>query len=497
MPSTFSTSLRLELPSNGEQSGTWGQTLNKDLGTLIEQAITGVGSIDLSGYSSYTLSNFNGLPDEARNAVLVFSGTLTSNIIVTTPTVEKTYIVSNQTAGGYSVTLKTSGGNGVAVLYGTNQLVYCDGTDFYTGVSVNSIFGNMTVSGNAIVSNATVIVGNATVNNNVISSTTNIGLNANSAIISMAPNTGGFVPPTGTTAQRPSAPKAGTARWNFDLGAYEVWNGLAWENITAGNYGVTYLVVSGGGAGGSAAFNFGGGGGAGGVLTGTANVAANTSYPVVIGAGGSANGGSGSNSSVFGINSYRGGGGSNGSGGLAGGSGGGGDTNTAGGAGTSGQGNAGCQGAVLIDGQTACGGAGGGWGQIGGASGYPPDGGNGQQSSISGTATYYAGGGGGGAQTSGTIARGGFGGLGGGGAGSGGISGGGPTSSVAGTANTGGGGGAGASGGSGGSNGGSGVVIVSYANPTQRGTGGTVTSYTSGSTKYWVHTFTSSGNYVA
>jgi hypothetical protein len=66
---------------------------------------------------------------------------------------------------------------------------------------------------------------------------------------------------------------------------------------------------------------------------------------------------------------------------------------------------------------------------------------------------------------------------------------------VAGTANTGGGGGGGASG-MVGAAGGSGVVIISYASATQLGSGGTVTSYTSGPTTYWVHTFTSSGTYT-
>jgi hypothetical protein len=45
--------------------------------------------------------------------------------------------------------------------------------------------------------------------------------------------------------------------------------------------------------------------------------------------------------------------------------------------------------------------------------------------------------------------------------------------------------------------GGAGVVIVSYQYPSQRGSGGTVTSYTSGGFTYWVHTFTSSGTFVA
>jgi hypothetical protein len=48
-----------------------------------------------------------------------------------------------------------------------------------------------------------------------------------------------------------------------------------------------------------------------------------------------------------------------------------------------------------------------------------------------------------------------------------------------------------------GGSGSSGIVIVSYASTTQRGTGGTVSSYASSGTTYWVHSFTSSGTYTA
>jgi len=79
------------------------------------------------------------------------------------------------------------------------------------------------------------------------------------------------------------------------------------------------------------------------------------------------------------------------------------------------------------------------------------------------------------------------------GGGTGGLGGGGGYN-TAGTANTG--------GGSGSNNGaapagGSGIVIISYPNVIQRATGGTVSSYTSAETKFWVHTFTGSGIFVA
>lgn len=474
MPSTYSTSLRIELVGNGEQNGIWGQTLNNDLGTLIEQAITGVGNIDLTGYSSYSLTSYDGLPDEARNNVLVFTGLPVANAVVTAPTVEKVYIVSNQLDSGYSVTVKTSGGNGVSILNGTSQLIYCDGTDFYTGVSVNSIFGNLTVSGNSTVANAVSVGGKITVNNSVTSSSANITMTANSSIISMLPNLGGFVVPQGTSAQRPASPKNGMARWNTDLGAYEIWNGADWENIVTGSYNVSYLIVAGGGGGGGGGGGAAGGG-AGGLLSNTTAVIAGTSYPVVVGSGGTAgtefvNAGNGANSSVFSLISIGGGKGGNyylvqsgGNGGSGGGA-----NNGSPGSGTSGQGYAGGIGNNSYNN----GGGGGGAGSVGAdaTTGAGGSGGSSVANTITGSSVNYAAGGGGATNNTGP--------------------------SNAGTAYTGNGGGAGSSGGAGGV-GGSGVVIIRYAYPTQRATGGNVTSYTSGATKYWVHTFTTSGTFIA
>lgn len=51
-----------------------------------------------------------------------------------------------------------------------------------------------------------------------------IGL-ANNPVL---PGTAGFVPPTGTTAQRAGTPTTGTTRWNTDLGYTEVYNGSVW-----------------------------------------------------------------------------------------------------------------------------------------------------------------------------------------------------------------------------------------------------------------------------
>ena len=143
MPSTYSPTLRLELIGSGEQDGTWGLTTNTNLGTLIEQAITGLVSITMVD-ADYTLTAFNGLPDESRNAVLVLAGSNTAPRNLIAPAVEKTYIVRNTT--GAAVTIKTSAGTGVSIPNGSTQTVFCDGTTFSLASGVVAGTG-ITVSG--------------------------------------------------------------------------------------------------------------------------------------------------------------------------------------------------------------------------------------------------------------------------------------------------------------------------------------------------------------
>jgi hypothetical protein len=128
---------------SGEQDGTWGLTTNTNLGTLIEQAITGLVNITMVD-ANYTLTAFNGLPDESRNAVLVLGGSNTATRQLIAPAVEKTYIIRNNTGAG--VTVKTSAGSGVTIPTGSTQTVFCDGTDFFLASGVVAGTG-ITVSG--------------------------------------------------------------------------------------------------------------------------------------------------------------------------------------------------------------------------------------------------------------------------------------------------------------------------------------------------------------
>jgi hypothetical protein len=134
MASTYSTSLKLTLIGDGDQSGIWGQTTNTNLGTLLEQAITGVQSIIMSD-ANYTLSDYNGVSDEARNAVLVVTGANNAIRDVIPPVVKKVYTVVNNTSGGYAIRVIGATGTGVSIPNGVTTLVYCDGVNFYQAIS--------------------------------------------------------------------------------------------------------------------------------------------------------------------------------------------------------------------------------------------------------------------------------------------------------------------------------------------------------------------------
>jgi hypothetical protein len=134
----YSPNLKLELIDTGAQSGLWGNTTNNNLGTLLEQAIAGVQSITLTTVNK-VLTNLNGLPSEARNAILIVTGNPGGVKKLLVPTGQsKLYVIVNNTTGGFNIELQTWSGAG---LTGTGQiavipnassiLVYCTGTDCF------------------------------------------------------------------------------------------------------------------------------------------------------------------------------------------------------------------------------------------------------------------------------------------------------------------------------------------------------------------------------
>jgi microcystin-dependent protein len=159
MASSYTTSLKIQQMGNGEDSGTWGTITNTNW-NLIEQAVSGVVNISMSN-ANYVLSNLNGISDEARNMVLIVGGTNSGIYQVVAPLVTKFYVVTNNTSGGYAITIGASTGAVITVPNGTTVQVYCDGTNFYSAQTSSA--GNFNVNGNLTVSGNETAVGNISI----------------------------------------------------------------------------------------------------------------------------------------------------------------------------------------------------------------------------------------------------------------------------------------------------------------------------------------------
>ena len=127
MSSTYSTNLALELIGTGDQAGNWGSTTNTNLGTLIEQAISGYVTQSMPG-TDVTLSMTQGASATARNMYIELTGTGGASLIV--PINNKLYFVYNNTSA--ATTVKVSGQTGVSVPVGAKIALVSNGTDIVT-----------------------------------------------------------------------------------------------------------------------------------------------------------------------------------------------------------------------------------------------------------------------------------------------------------------------------------------------------------------------------
>jgi microcystin-dependent protein len=147
----------------GEQAANWNNTTNYNLGTLLEQAIAGVENVAISG-TNFTLTTGSGVADQARNAVINLTGTLSANCNVIVPSVDKVYTIRNSTTGGFDVVVKTAAGSGVTVANGLTQSMYCDATNVVaSSMPFNATNGNVSVTGAFSVAGASTFTGDVAV----------------------------------------------------------------------------------------------------------------------------------------------------------------------------------------------------------------------------------------------------------------------------------------------------------------------------------------------
>ena len=132
MSSTY-TDLGIELMVTGANDGTWGTKTNTNL-QIINQ-IQGYVNKSIAGGAQTTdllIADGATSSSDARNLIIELSGSISGNQIVTVPnSIEKSYIVFNNTSGAHTVQFKTAGGTG-PTFSTTNKgikIVYSNGTN--------------------------------------------------------------------------------------------------------------------------------------------------------------------------------------------------------------------------------------------------------------------------------------------------------------------------------------------------------------------------------
>jgi hypothetical protein len=141
MPSSYTSSFRLNIQAPGDNLNTWGTILNNGVFQLLEDALAGAVTQALSG--SLTLSSVNGATDQARCLALnITSGT---GGTITAPGVKKLYFVRNAASGAVVVTT----GAGATASFAAGEVGFCyspDGINFYK-TSVTTAFGGAILTG--------------------------------------------------------------------------------------------------------------------------------------------------------------------------------------------------------------------------------------------------------------------------------------------------------------------------------------------------------------
>jgi hypothetical protein len=150
MPSTYTLNNGIELIGTGEQSGTWGDTTNTNLG-LLDAALDGQVTITLgaagSSGSPNSLPITDGTASNGRNRMVVFADGAdlgaTAFVQLTPNDAEKIIYIRNSLSGSRSVILfqgTYNASNDYEVPAGTTAVVYFDGAG--AGAVAANVFNN-------------------------------------------------------------------------------------------------------------------------------------------------------------------------------------------------------------------------------------------------------------------------------------------------------------------------------------------------------------------
>lgn len=128
-------------PMDPAQTNAWATTVNTNM-TLIDNAVAGLLLLSVAGGSNVVLTSSAGTPNQARNQIFNFTGTLTGNVQVLYPAgVTQAFLAANSTSGAFTLALGVTNGSGVAagstviIPDGTAGSFVSDGTNVFSAGS--------------------------------------------------------------------------------------------------------------------------------------------------------------------------------------------------------------------------------------------------------------------------------------------------------------------------------------------------------------------------
>ena len=188
---TYSSNLALTLLTTGEGAGTWGNTTNTNLGTLLEQAISGYVTQAVATGTDTTLTIPNGANGVARNMFIELTGTGGASTNLVVPSNKKLYFIYNNSTG--AVTVKVAGQTGVSFAAGDKKILASNGTDVIEATSYLTA-----VPASVTVTTLTATSANITTLNTTSGTVTTLG--STSANITTLNTTSGTVTTLGSTS---------------------------------------------------------------------------------------------------------------------------------------------------------------------------------------------------------------------------------------------------------------------------------------------------------
>jgi hypothetical protein len=259
MAINYTSLLGLAQPVTGTEANTWGTVVNDEITALIEEAIAGGETINVTS-GDVTLTDTDGVANQARNAILLVTGTPGTARSILAPNLSKVYVVRNGSDSTVTIKGVTGPTTGVAVLSGQTALVIWNGSDFET-VSSGDVDGPASSTDEAVarfngttgklLQNSVVTITDAGIMGGITQlNVDNLRLDGNTISttdsngnLTFAPNGTGYgifsgtqavlVPKGNNTTERPGTPVTGMLRYNTTSDEFEGYSGASasWKSV--------------------------------------------------------------------------------------------------------------------------------------------------------------------------------------------------------------------------------------------------------------------------